>query len=137
MNAMQALGRLVGTIAVAREIDAQLPAQLLHSLLEVALQPGLTMQELSERTGLSQSSCSRNMAALGKWHRLGVPGHNLVETVDDPTDRRRKVMLLNARGRERVSLMLAQLYPEYAPFDLDRTTAKAHIEALRASAMRS
>ena len=42
------------------------------------------MQDLSETVGMSQSSCSRNIAALGTWHRLGKPGLNLVEAVEAP-----------------------------------------------------
>ena len=60
---------------------------------------GRSMQELAQRADLAQSSISRNVAALGKWHRLQKPGLNLVETFEDPRDRRRKPVYLTAKGR--------------------------------------
>ena len=127
MTPKQAVGRLMATLSAIREIDEELPTQTAQCLIAVALQPGLTMADLGDRVGLSQASCSRNMASLGPWHRLGKPGFGLVETIEDPVDRRRKIMFLTQKGRERISKILGAAFPEEAPFVLDRVTAKDHL----------
>jgi DNA-binding MarR family transcriptional regulator len=86
-----------------------MPMQQALTLLAVAEQPGLTMQELSDTVGMSQSSCSRNVAALSKWHRLGSPGLDCLEAIEDPRERRRKVMYLTAKGRQRIKAALEAL----------------------------
>jgi DNA-binding MarR family transcriptional regulator len=82
-----------------RDIDPLMPAQTMHVFITIAMNPGISMQKLSEKTNLAQSSCSRNVAALSKWHRLGKAGYDLVEAIEDPEDRRQKVMFLNTRGK--------------------------------------
>lgn len=61
--------------------------------------------------GISKSSVSRNVAALSQLHRLGRPGHNLVEAYEDPEDRRNKRVRLTSKGRA-VALRLAELVRE-------------------------
>lgn len=72
-----------------------------HCLLIVALEPGITMKRMAEKLGLSQSSTSRNVSALSKTHRYGKPGYDLITAKEDPTERRRKIVTLTAKG-ERV-----------------------------------
>ena len=119
----EALRRLLGAIDGFRGVDEQLPMQMAQALLLIAKRPGLTMQELSQETGLSQSSCSRNVAALSKWHRHQKPGHDLVESMDDPRERRRKVMFLTRRGKKVVKDILTKIdpnatVPEFSKDDL-------------------
>ena len=82
------------------------------------------MQNLCEMTGLSQSSASRNIQALGKWHRLGKPGYDLVEAVDDPHDTRRKIMYLTAKGDKLMSDAIGILRDEIIT-DFESTRSKA------------
>lgn len=84
-----------------RKIDSEMPTQMAHCLVLVALEPGITMKRMSEKLGLSQSSTSRNIAALGKQHRYGKPGYDLLAAKEDPVERRRKIVTLTAKG-ERV-----------------------------------
>lgn len=83
--------------------------QALQILLNVYIQPGITMQGLEKPTGLNLSSVSRNLQTLGEWHRLGRPGLNFVECVDDPAERRRKIAFLTKKGREFLSEYLTIL----------------------------
>ena len=73
--------------------------QTAQTFIAVALQPGITMKELSERVGISQASCSRNVAALSRVHRLNKAGMDLVVAAEDPMERRRKVVKLTAKGQ--------------------------------------
>ncbi|MBM6582903.1 winged helix-turn-helix transcriptional regulator [Microvirga sp. BT689] len=72
--------------------------QQIEILFEIASQPGLTQQELANRTGMALSSISRNLMALGEWNRSGKPGLSLVETADDPNERRRQIAFLSPKG---------------------------------------
>lgn len=103
------IGRLCAALESIREGADDMPMQQALTLLAVAAQPGLTMQELGERVGMSQSSCSRNVAALSKWHRLKKPGAELVEAVEDWREVRRKVVYLTDKGKARVALALEAL----------------------------
>lgn len=111
------LDRFIGLCKVIREVDAQLPAQSLHVLFCIARNPGITMQGIAENTGLGLSSVSRNIMALGQWHRAGKPGYNLVEAVDDPVERRRKIVFLTQRGREFVRDLLSVEAGEKVDFE--------------------
>lgn len=111
------LSKIIKAIASLREEDEQMPAQMAQCLLCVALRPGLTMQELGDMVGISQSSCSRNIAALGEWHRFGKPGLNLVEAVEDPRERRRKVAFLTPKGRQRIGKVLGAVTGEVINFE--------------------
>jgi len=108
-----ALAKAQDFLKVAREIDPYMGIQLVEALLVIAKRPGLTMQELSDETGLAQSSCSRNVAMLSKWHRLGKPGHNMVEAIEDPAERRRKIVFLTPKGIAHVTKMMSVLEPDF------------------------
>ena len=100
-----AIHRLLSAVEEIRNISTDMPMQTLHILLLVAANPGITIAELIKKTGLSQSSCSRNLALLSKTHRLGKPGLDLAEAREDPRERRRKVVRLTPKGRETVALI--------------------------------
>ena len=82
-----------------RKLDAEMPMQTAAVFLHVMFTPGVTMKDLADRCGISQASTSRNIAALSKWHRLGKAGHDLVEAVEDPAERRRKIVNLTPKGK--------------------------------------
>lgn len=123
------LHTLIQVCEAAREIDKEMPMQMLQSLLCVALRPGLTMQNLSEMTGLAQSSASRNIQTLGKWHRVGKPGYDLVEAVEDPEDTRRKIMFLTPKGKSFTSKLLG--FVNAGPVvDFDAPSAQEHLKPI-------
>lgn len=101
----QAVRLLAHCISEIRELHPEIQAQTIHVLLEVAIQPGITMGQLMKKTLLSQSSCSRNVSLLADWNRHGYPGLGLVKTKEDPTERRRKIVTLTLKGRELVALL--------------------------------
>src|SRR5690606_26063331 len=83
-----------------RELDPEMPLQMATTFILVASSPGITMKDLSPQLGFSQASCSRNIAALSKVHRHNKPGHGLVYAIEDPVERRRKIVKLTARGEK-------------------------------------
>lgn len=110
------------TMDVIRGDAVDMPIQQVQTFLAVALQPGITAADLATEVGMSQSSVSRNTAALGKWHRLGVPGFDYVEAIEDPRERRRKIHYLTIKGRKVASNALKALLDE--PVDFEAPTAK-------------
>jgi DNA-binding MarR family transcriptional regulator len=96
-------------IEIARAEDPVMPIQMFQTLLAVARQSGITMNELGEILKTSQASCSRNVAALSKWHKFGEPGLDLIEAVEDPVERRRKIIFLTPKGRARVREVLSAM----------------------------
>lgn len=92
-----------------RKIDPQMPMQQAALLVELATHPVCTMSELTRRLEISQSSVSRNVAALSKVDRHQKPGLDLVESVEDPAERRRKIVSLTPKGHELMSAVLASV----------------------------
>lgn len=97
---MKELWKITRCLEEMRRIDPEIQAQTVTCFLEVAMNPGITMKDLGERVGISQSSVSRNVAALSKVHRLNRPGHDLLVAVEDPMERRRKIVNLTEKGRK-------------------------------------
>ena len=69
---------------------------------------GLLYKDLMKSTGLVNSTMSRNINALGEWHRLGRPGLRLVETIEDDFDKRIKRVHLTKKGYETLEVMLKE-----------------------------
>ncbi|HWK44092.1 MAG TPA: MarR family transcriptional regulator [Stellaceae bacterium] len=90
-----------------RALDPDMPIQYALSFLTLARNEGLSMGELAQRLGIAQSSASRNVAALSKWHSFGKAGHDLVEAREDPRERRRKLIRLTPAGRQLVASLSA------------------------------
>jgi len=96
-----------------RTLDPDLPIQYALSFMTIAQNEGISIGELAERLGIAQSSASRNVAALSRWHSFGKAGLDLVMAQEDPRERRRKVVSLTDKGRA----FLADLRAIVAPAD--------------------
>lgn len=105
----QSLTKVIKCIEEFRKIDPQMPPQMAVSFLWVCIHNGITMKDLADRVGVSQSSMSRNVAALSETHRYGKAGYDLVFATEDPTERRRKIVKLTPKGR-RVAAGLSSLF---------------------------
>jgi DNA-binding MarR family transcriptional regulator len=109
MSASKDIFTILRMIKRLREVESEMPAQMVHCFLGVALQPGITMQQLGDETGLSQSATSRNIQTLGKWHRIGKAGYDLATAIEDPEDSRRKIMFLTPKGNRLIRDLLSDL----------------------------
>lgn len=97
--------------ATPEQGDIPMTLQQCELLLWISMRPGITVREICDLTGLAQSSASRNIAALGLWHRKGVPGLDLVTTEKDPAEARREIIFLSPRGRQVVAGLIAKVDP--------------------------
>lgn len=89
--------------------DLNLPLSLV--LLSVALEPGLSVNELAERLNMPQQTASRHVAIL--LGRYEVPGNDnfsrqpLLELEVSTQDTRRRAVFLTLQGTKRVSRILS------------------------------
>jgi DNA-binding MarR family transcriptional regulator len=82
------------------------------SLLTVALEPGLSVNELAERIRSPQQSASRYAAALlGRYQSLTseIEREPLIVQQINPEDPRKRALFLNETGREIVARMIADV----------------------------
>ena len=120
-----------------RRFDPDMPIQYALSFLTIAQNEGLSMGDLAQRLGIAQSSASRNIAALSRWHSFGKAGHDLVEALEDPRERRRKIVSLTAKGHRLVAglralvageIVLPEIEPELAARPAARTRRGARLD---------
>lgn len=90
---------VVQVLEAFRKLDPDLPIQYALSFMTIAQSEGISIGELAERLGIAQSSASRNVAALSRWHSFGKAGLDLVQAQEDPRERRRKIVTLTDTGR--------------------------------------
>ena len=103
-----------------RTLDPDLPIQYALSFLTIAQNEGISVGELAERLGIAQSSASRNVAALSRWHSFGKAGLDLVQAQEDPRERRRKIVTLTDRGRAFLDTLRGIVAAADGPGDLRR-----------------
>lgn len=83
------------------ELKGEIQAQQLVVLLLIYNNKDITMLDIINKTGLSQSTISRNIALLLEWFNYSKrqAGAGIVNIYEDPMDRRRKVIELTAKGK--------------------------------------
>ncbi|ALG70363.1 MarR family transcriptional regulator [Azospirillum thiophilum] len=102
---------VVQVLEAFRKLDPDLPIQYALSFMTIAQSEGISIGELAERLGIAQSSASRNVAALSRWHSFGKAGLDLVQAQEDPRERRRKIVTLTDKGREFLDALRAIVNP--------------------------
>lgn len=88
-----------------RKLDPEMTAQEAQCLLGVAAWPGISVRELAERVGVEPPTASRNIAILGRYGRGGKEGLKLIDSQEDPEDRRHKRLSLTAHGKKVLGAM--------------------------------
>lgn len=94
------LWQLFKAIEEFRRFDAEIPTQTVNTFLYVATHEGCTMKDVADALGVAQSTMSRNVATLDRINRHHQPGLDLVRAVEDPAERRRKIISLTPKGRQ-------------------------------------
>lgn len=94
MKTDETFRRLVAAIALFRTLHEEAQAQTLLTFCAVASRTGpIPMQDVQASTGQTGSSTSRNVALLGPQ------GLDLLDAYEDPSNRRRKLLMLTPHGR--------------------------------------
>jgi DNA-binding MarR family transcriptional regulator len=100
------LRMLASALEPFRTIRDALPLQYAQTFLAVALEPGATVNEISEATGITPAMTSRQLSDLGEINRYHRPGYGLVETKSDIMDRRFNRSRLTPAGAAMVGKVL-------------------------------
>jgi len=92
---------ILGVLEMFRTLDAEMPIGQITAFLTISESgdAGVTMTDLSEKLGIGISTCSRHIGALGSINRYHEEGHKLISSVEDPTERRRKIITLTFAGK--------------------------------------
>lgn len=90
-------------------VDRDMQISTALTLLYAAEREGQHQIDLEERTGLSNAAISRNVAYWSKWKRHKNPGHDMLESVIDPQDRRYRKLMLTKKGTTFVSRLKEQI----------------------------
>ncbi|RWX10373.1 MarR family transcriptional regulator [Rhizobium hidalgonense] len=94
----KAASKVASIIEEFRKLNAEMQAQQMAIFLAAVAQPGSTITDLANVTGHSTGSVSRNVAALSKTHRKGMPGLDILIANEDVLDRRNKRISLTPKG---------------------------------------
>ena len=91
-------------------IEAEMPLQQLHCLLVIAqAEEGLSLTEIAQKVGIGLATASRYVAALGKQNRHREEGLLLVESFEDPMERRKKIIRLTSKGKVALNKLIGEL----------------------------
>jgi DNA-binding MarR family transcriptional regulator len=86
-------------LQVASQVDPEMPLQQLHCLLVIAeAAEGLSLTDLANKVGIGLATASRYVGALGKLNRRREEGLKLIESFEDPMERRKKIIRLTKKG---------------------------------------
>lgn len=89
-----------------RDLDPSMPVSEILFLLAAARQPESSMKQLADSAGIPYASASRYLTGLsGGRPAVGVEGLGLLETAENPMDRKFKIISLTEQGSE----LLAQI----------------------------
>jgi DNA-binding MarR family transcriptional regulator len=94
----QELHHFMRLVRELQKIDNEFPLQYGVCLAEIALEEGLSLTALAERTDMPLSTISRVITALSKHNGTGV-SYGLVKVTISPEERRKKKIALTAKGR--------------------------------------
>jgi len=81
-----------------QKIDREFPLQYAVCLAEISLNEGLSLTQLSEKTGMALSTVSRIIGALSKHRQKGTP-FGMITVKISTQERRRKELYLTPKGK--------------------------------------
>ena len=93
---------LLKIIEEVRKFDEQLEAQAIAIFFYVGVhgyKEGVLMKQIQMDLNLAQSSVSRNVYKLADFNRHKKKAPGLLNSFDDPMERRRKKVILTAKGK--------------------------------------
>lgn len=100
------MGLLIAALEELRDLDADMPIAQALSLLLISKNEGLSLKELAQQAGVGMASASRYVAAFGRPAKPGAKGYGLVTAVEDPEERRKKIITLTPKGRTFVNHLI-------------------------------
>lgn len=120
MSQQRGLIALIDLLNILRRIDPEFPIQYALCLAEISRQQGISVTELSSRTGITLSTVSRIIGALsGNRRRCG----GLVRVRFSPQEGRRKELFLTPRGAALIAHLAVEIERNAGPRPHPRKSA--------------
>jgi DNA-binding MarR family transcriptional regulator len=88
-------------------IDPDMSIQRAAVLLTIAREDGLTQVQLMDRLNTTSASTSRHVAYWSALNRLKREGKGWIQYVEDPMDRRVKMLRLTEKGQSELAKLFA------------------------------
>ena len=107
------LHQFTAAIRILQAHDPQMQLQTVICYLMVAQFGPCHLSNIRDTANVSQASVSRNCSALGTIHRRGIPGLGLVETWEDPMNRKSKIVGLTKKGILLKQSLISAISREY------------------------
>lgn len=90
-------------------IQPEMPLQQARCLFIVAeSEEGMSLSEIAKKAGIGLATASRYIGALGKVNRRREEGLQLIESFEDPMERRKKIIRLTTKGRAAVRRIIGE-----------------------------
>ena len=70
---------------------------------------GMSLTDIAQKVGIGLATASRYIASLGKQNRHREEGLLLVESFEDPMERRKKIIRLTSKGRAVINKLVGEL----------------------------
>lgn len=81
-------------------LEPEMPLQQIRCLFVVAeSEEGMSLSDIAKKVGIGLATASRHIGALGKINRRKEEGLQLIESFEDPMERRKKIIRLTPKGR--------------------------------------
>jgi DNA-binding MarR family transcriptional regulator len=107
------LQKALRLIAGIRQIDPEMPLQQAHCFLLIAeAEDGLSLSELASKANIGLATASRYVGALGKINRHREAGLQIIESFEDPMERRKKIIRLTLKGKLALKQALGVKYAD-------------------------
>jgi DNA-binding MarR family transcriptional regulator len=88
-------------------VDPEMPLGQAKCLFIIAqAEDGMSLTDIAKKAGIGLATASRNIAALGKINRKREEGLHLIESFEDPMERRKKIIRLTAKGKTTIKRIL-------------------------------
>lgn len=85
---------------------SDMPISQAYALLLIARYEGLSVKDLAHRADVGMATASRYVSQFSKTVRPGESGMGLVEAIDDPMERRKKIIKLTPKGKQTIAKLL-------------------------------
>lgn len=97
--------KFLNTLKELQTLNTEFPLQYIICIVTIALEEGLCMTDLAQRTGMALSTVSRITTALSK--KEGAYGLITIEIV--PNEKRRKRIFLSEKGLRTINQIKQRL----------------------------
>lgn len=105
MTADEAIRFLTGILA----LEQDMPLQQAKCLFIVSQkEEGMSLSDIAKKAGIGLATASRYISALGKLNRHRQEGLQLIESFEDPMERRKKIIRLTKKGQIAVRKILGE-----------------------------